>query len=286
LPIAISLPVREQKATAVMHEARDIEATPSPSTVTPVLVVAGVLIGLLLLLCGGATGYVALTYRPPPEVKRKASPEDSQNPMQERYDKMRQSFADDVPFTDDPAVVRKIAAAIVDIDLPAVFEPIEGLRYDVRRRAVFGKKTEDAAILKLGACNTATGRSPSPASLDDPMMMKYVLGIAETENGRTTTILKAAQSQKKGEYLQRDLTVLGQKAAFAFKHGKRTSDNKPVWKIWGSFTTANGAAALILLVPESEFDEEAIVRMIESIRPATDEKSGSSADTDKAANPE
>jgi hypothetical protein len=269
-----------------MHEAREIEATPSPSTVTPVLVVAGVLIGLLLLVCGGAAGYVALTDRPPSEVKTKARPEDSQNPMQDRFEKMQQSFADDIPFTDDPALVRKIAAAIVDIDLPAGFEPIEGLRYDVRRRAVFGKKTDDAALLKLGASNAEAGRTHSPASLDDPMMMKYVVGIAETENGRTITTLKATQSQKKGEYLQRDLTVLGQKAAFAFKHGKRTSDNKPVWKVWGSFTTANGAAALILLVPESEFDEEAIVRMIESIRPATDEKSGSSADTDKAAKPE
>ncbi len=96
-------------------------------------------------------------------------------------------------------------------------------------------------------------------------MARSVLRLAEEENGRTHTVLKVTRQQL--EHTHRDLIVLGRKSLFSFKHGKRASDSKPVWKVWGAFSTKFGAAALILLVPESEYDEAAVVHMIESIRP-------------------
>jgi len=266
-----------------MHEARDSELTPSSSTLKPVLAAVGALVGLMLLVCGGAAGYVALTS--PPRTDGPASAETTvlspEMTKEFQNQKRRMQQSKEVRFTADPTVIRKITAAIVDIDLPADFEPIEAQRNMTQRRVVFGKKSEDAALLKLAAFTPPPDDVAARAVSGDAFggYTAQIVEMAENENGRNFTTLK--KSREKIESAQRELTVLGQKAIFEFRHGIRDSDKKPVWKVWGAFHTATGAAALVYLVPESEYDEEAVVGMIESIRPAADDDS----DTDLEAGP-
>jgi len=260
-----------------MHEVRDPELSQSSSSVKPVLVAAGAVVGLLLLVCGGAAGYVALMV-PPRDEEPVANP-----PMaptaNEHFQMMQKRFATiEIPFTRDPAVVRKVAATIVDIDLPAEFEPIEAKRNTTKRWAVFGKKSENAAVLKLAGIYLEIA-DIIPGAPADNEMRRQVLEMAATDTGRNDTTLKRTREKMKSA--ERELTVLGRSAVFEFSQGKRDSDKKPVWRIAGAFRTDTGMAALVYLVPESEFDEEAVVRMIESLRPAPDED----ADADEPSAP-
>jgi hypothetical protein len=118
----------------------------------------------------------------------------------------------------------------------------------------------------MALTNWQTPNFEALASADDPQVREAIKAVEADYGSRSETTLKATRHEMK--ILQRELTVLGQQTVFRFIQGKRALDNKPVWKIWGGFGTTNGLALMILLVPESEFDEEAVVRMIEGIRQA------------------
>lgn len=64
----------------------------------------------------------------------------------------------------------------------------------------------------------------------------------------------------------KDLTVRGQKAEFEFIKGTTGGDGKMVRQVLGSFAFSKGVAMLMLIVPDKGYDEEAVVKMIESIR--------------------
>jgi hypothetical protein len=245
-----------------MHEEPESEFAASSGT-KPMLVVAGAVVGLMLLICGGAAGYVALAPQPPP-TPEPGRPEP--NPYFLESSK-KQDRA--IPFTEEFALVKKIATTIFKIDLPAGFEPIEALKDSTTARAVFGKQTENAALLKMAIVAFQTPGFQGPIASDDPLA-RSVLKIAENEIGRPDTIMRAVR--EKTEPKHRELTVLGQKAVLSIRQGKRASDSKPISKAWIAFLTKNGVAALIFVVPDAEFDEEAIVRMIESIRPPDDDE--------------
>ena len=251
-----------------MREERDLKFSPAPSSVKPILAAAGALVGLLLLVCGGAAGYVALTSPPRQEEQAPINHMDMPHEFEEYSLKMKKRHAQEIPATDDPGVVRKIAASIFDIDLPADFEPIEAQRHGSTRRAVFGKKNESSALLKLVGADSREGDKAVATSSDDASR-RQALQMAETDGGRFDTSLRS--TRQKMEPVQRELMVLGQKSVFEFRQGKQASGKKSVWHVSGAFRTATGLAVLIYMVPESDFDEEAVVRMIESIRAAPDE---------------
>ncbi len=146
---------------------------------------------------------------------------------------------------------------------------------------MYGKKTEPAALLKMAAADWQVVKIKE-ASLDNPLG-RHVLNLAETENGRTETTMKATRDPTPPR--RRELTVLGEPTVFAFRQGKRVADNQRVWKIWGSFGTEKSSVALILMIPEAEYDEDAVVRMIESIRAPDLSKRGSSNESPTGAAP-
>ena len=250
-----------------MHETPEAEFSPS-SPIKTTLIVVGALAGLMLLVCGGAAGYVALTA---PAGREEQAPEAADDPSlpADKMQKMKEQIeARRIRLTEDPALVRKIAARICEIDLPAGFEPIEAYDQGGVRVASFGNVSENGALLKLAQIDW-------PMSIEgitdlDNMMQAQVLSAAEKGDGRIDTTLKA--SRQKPESIQRELMVLGQKVEFVFRKGKRASGNQRVWKTRGAFAAKQGGVALVLMVPESEFDEESIVRMIESIHLAGDEE--------------
>jgi hypothetical protein len=235
----------------------------------------------MILVCGGVAGYVALT-APPPAAEETVNIEDRSRDMQGKYEEMAKLRGTEVPFTDDPDAVREIAATIFDIDLPADFEPIEAKRRVTSSWAVFGKKSESAALLKLAGVNL-NGSSLKitdiiPGGVADEKTRLKLVELAENDDGRNDTKLK--YSSLKTAPVKRQLTVMGRVGTFEIRQGKRNSDSKPVRKIAGAFRTATGMVALVYMAPEAEFDEEAVVRMIESIRPAPEDEAGRDEDPD------
>src|SRR5579872_6042758 len=81
------------------------------------LVIAGVVMGILLLACGGVVAYVVIVPARP-----------AIEPM-------------------SPAAIRAIARKIVNIDVPQDFEPMEAEESDKMTKAVFARKGELGAIL-------------------------------------------------------------------------------------------------------------------------------------------
>jgi len=251
-----------------MQAERDLENSPPSSSLKPILVVGGALAGLMLLVCGGVAGYVAM--KTPAPIKenvgaaadRRYEPEEAEKMMKKWYAKNQRTIA----LTEDPVIVTKIAATIFKIDLPADFSPREAEQQGSHARAVFSKQSDNSALLKMARAEWMMPDATALSAPDDPQA-RHALEIVESDSGgRSETTLRATRQEIKT--FQRELTVLGQQANFTFKQGKRALDNKPVWKIWGAFGTTNGAAAMIMLIPASEFDEQAVVRMIEGIHQA------------------
>lgn len=251
-----------------MHEESESELSASPSSVTPIVVVVGALVGLSLLVCGGAAGYVALTT--PSQTKRQAPDAPADEIPEFLQKKMKlQALANRIPLTEDATLVRKIAATILKIDFPAEFEPIEASQESAGSRAVFGNQTKNGALLKMALMRLEIPGTQPAIPLDEPTA-RQVLKFAENEAGRTDTTLRA--TRVKIEPRHRELTVFGKPVDFSFRQGKLAAGGQPVWKIWGAFGTMNKMTALIIVIPESEYDEEAIVRLIESIRPGDTDK--------------
>src|SRR5436305_1769749 len=107
-----------------MHEERDTEFVTSPSLIKTTLAVAGALAGLMLLVCGGAAGYVAL----------KSSPESEAN-LAESSRPDPAEVADDASRTDRPGTNShlRVQAREARRRQSARLENLGGLRHDEKR---------------------------------------------------------------------------------------------------------------------------------------------------------
>ncbi|MGE5195074.1 MAG: hypothetical protein ACM3U2_21480 [Deltaproteobacteria bacterium] len=240
-----------------MSEERIVGELPEPrmSSLKMALAATGVVIGLGLLVCGGVAGYVAWTTT------------DSSAPPEDR-----------VPPEQDPANIRDLARRIVAIDIPAGFEPINSEQSQIMNRVVFGRKGADGALLKLARIDLSqvpAGADPSQAA---PMMLEMLQIGSQSD---TTSIAPDAASPG----TTRELTVLGQPATFHFLDGTLPQNGTPVKKVSGAFRTRNAHIALIYMIPKAEYDDDAFLKMIESIRPPSgDSAPEEEASTGQAAN--
>jgi hypothetical protein len=78
----------------------------------------------------------------------------------------------------------------------------------------------------------------------------------------------------------REFTIGGEKVPFEFIKG--TSAQGPSRQVVGVFQGRNGVIMVMLIVPESDYDEAAVVRMLESIRLPDDEAEAESMDEPEA----
>jgi hypothetical protein len=206
------------------------------SSLKIVLGLAGFVVVAGLLLCGGVAAYVAWV--------------DTKTPVVENFAPVK-----------DTAGILQVAAKIVDIDIPAGFEPISNESQLELSRVTFGRATDDGALLKLGRLNLAD----KPPGSDPRHRLSMLPQMIEVGQPRiNTTFLPGSTSAE----TTRELTVLGRSVPFHFLRGTRTAGTAKVAKVQGAFLTKKGVIGVIFTIPETEYDEEAVVKMIESIRPA------------------
>jgi hypothetical protein len=215
------------------------------------LTVAGVVVGLAVLFCGGVAAYVAWT------------------------DKGESTEGVNGPAKKSPAAVQAIARKIVEIDIPTDFEPIDGDELPPGRKAVFGRKVADGALLKLRCIDL----SMAPPRSDPRSQKPRLLRIADMGDDRTNTAFAEGTETTEST---RELTVVGNPVVFRFLKGNLLASQKPVRKVVGAFTAGKSLVALIYTIPEEEYNEDAVVRLIASIRPPDGE---GAAETDDATRP-
>ncbi len=219
-----------------MSEERNLGELPEAhaSSFKIILGLTGLVVGLAVLVCGGVAGYVALTTAEPPLDPR-------------------------VELARNPEHVRELAQKIAIIDIPDGLKPIQGDDRGDMTRVTFGREPGDGALLKMSRSSLA-GRKPGESPRYRISMMLQMLEMGDDET--STTLQPGGNSPETTQ----ELPVLGKNFPFRFIQGKLGEREIPVRKVVGGFATKSEIVVLICTLPEAEFDEAAILKMIASIR--------------------
>lgn len=233
----------------------------SSSSLKMGLTVAGCAIGLVLLLCGGVVGYVAWKGAEQPQQQPTASADDSA-PMKPGM---------------GPAAAEALVRTIIQIDMPVQFEPIDADENPAGCRVTFGRKDAVGTLLKLVRYDLSKAPPEFELRSTAPMLMR----MAEMGDGRTSTsFIEETESSESA----RNLTVLGETVTFRFVKGKSRAGGQTLRKVTGTFIAGNGFVALVYTIPDENYDEEAVVRMLESIKAPEDESADKPARPPNAPN--
>jgi hypothetical protein len=197
--------------------------------------VTAIVVGLGLLVLGGVAAYVAWT--DPSGV----------------FAKLLAPSALDHPKIKTPEPI------ILSIDLPPGFERTVMDRTPPMLLVAFGRKSDAGAELILGRVELS--KVPAGSSLETQRIK--MLQNLEREIEDDMTFRRVADSIATA----RELTVLGQRSSIEIIHGTRGRGAKRYAKVAGVFSTEQARIAVVFIIPEEEYDEEAVVRMFESIRP-------------------
>ena len=201
------------------------------SSLKMALGVAGTLLGIAVVICGGVAGYVALTTTQPaidPNLARQ----------------------------EDPAQIRELAQEIALIDLPEGFKPIRSMR---NSQVWFGREPGDGALMKMGRTEFSDEQSANEVLARIP----FILQTLERGDENQSTVLNPEGISPE---TNRELMVLGMPFPFRFNRGSLGKGKVPVIKAVGGFLTRKEFVLLIVTLPAAEYDERAIVQIIESIR--------------------
>jgi hypothetical protein len=153
-----------------------------------------------------------------------------------------------------PAEVSEVAGQIVKIDIPAGFVGESGMTIDNKlmtmRFAIF-KQTQEKGMLMLGGFRVNFG---------DPAAQKGNFQSRKSQQsgmGEDLVVLKMES---------RDFTIRGQKVPFRFSEAEERNSKKKFRLVEGELDAPGGGAFIKLMLEEDAYDENAVVKMIESIQ--------------------
>ncbi|MFN0055074.1 MAG: hypothetical protein ACKV0T_23115 [Planctomycetales bacterium] len=202
---------------------------PGMSSTAKVLLILGGIGGLCLLVCCGVGGYFVYKGR---ELVANAT-------------------------TTDPEAIRTRAQQIAPgIQVLSDLEPMQALDLVVMKWVIYQRKPQQDGMLMLMEFDTSMFQQGDPEQ-----QRKQMLDAMRQQQAQSGQMDANLQIQ---ERTSRDLTVRGQTTKFEFNKG--TAGGKTVRQVIGSFPSPKGVAMLMLMLPDEGYEEEAVVRMIESIR--------------------
>ena len=214
--------------------------------------VAGVVLGLGVLVCGGVAGYVALTATFPPEVAPPAQP------------------------VDEARDVAQLLPTIMKIDIPADFEPVSSEFNPMMKNVAYRRKGVDGAILMLARADL----SQIPENTDFGEAQTRLLSILEMQDRRRLTAIKVSDDSQRST---REFFVLDRPTTFLFVDGRTPDKGTAVTKVSSVFRSRKAYLGFIYLTPTADYDEHVLRTMIDSIRPAMDDSLSGEGDAAKSA---
>ena len=154
--------------------------------------------------------------------------------------------------TQNPGEIAARTKTIVDIEIPATFKPT--IAMDVKIPFAFTMKmavynTAQQGMLILMSMDLPTGGPQQEAQMRQQMKQQG--------HGRQLTI-KSSETKK--------FMIRGKEVEFNFAKATEDSTNKPFRQVTSSFNGKIGMTMLIMQIPEDEYKEEEIIKMIESIK--------------------
>lgn len=158
--------------------------------------------------------------------------------------------------TNNPAEIDAMRDKIATIVLPAVYEPGAGVGFNV------------FDIVKMDM--VAYGRSKDPENGGIVLMQMSGSSITEKDDLRLE-FEKEAEKQGTNQDINvtsqetRTFTIDGEEVDFEFVTGTRPESDEVVHQVVGLFKGREGVAFLMIFETDNNWDEEEVVRMIESI---------------------
>ncbi|MGE5194357.1 MAG: hypothetical protein ACM3U2_17860 [Deltaproteobacteria bacterium] len=151
------------------------------------------------------------------------------------------------------------------IDLPPGFERVSNRGplpatevFSPMKRVTFRRKSDEGAELIMGRVDLSSiPADVSPEKLRGMMLLKL-----EMAGEFSRTFQRDADSV----HTIRELTVLGQRASVEITDGTLSPGAIRVAKVAGCFSAPKARFGVVYIIPEDEYDEEAVVRMFESIQ--------------------
>lgn len=149
----------------------------------------------------------------------------------------------------DPVAIRATLAEIADMDVPDQFKPTGGMRVNIgvsMKMAIFQGEGGGGSLIVMEM------NAPGGASEEQMRQQMQQQNAGQNKNLQI------------GETDVREFEIKGQTSTFQFAKATDEQGNN-YRQVSGTFPGKGGTALLVLQVPESAFDEEQVVKMIESI---------------------
>jgi hypothetical protein len=154
----------------------------------------------------------------------------------------------------EPADVRRVAAEIADVPLPAEFEPQGSIDMPV---SFFGAKMK--GVLYETKKKSAFVMAEFSAKLSE----------AERENFFETIRMRLHTADDKLDILETktvDFTMRGEPASFKFAKVQNVDTKQKFWRAAGTFEGKGGPAMVMMMVPLEDYNEAQLKQIFENTK--------------------
>jgi hypothetical protein len=167
-------------------------------------------------------------------------------------------------ITNNPAEIRKITDSMASIDIPEPWQPVMGMESKIAFAMVVYSpdQSPEARVLMLMQV-TASGANQQ--------QMQQQLRMQSSQQGMSQDITITSSET-------RTFTIDGQERDFLFAVGTNRNGDA-VHQVTGVFPGKNGTVMLMMVEKDDDWDEAAVVEMIESISTQTTGETAESIDT-------
>jgi len=158
--------------------------------------------------------------------------------------------------TMDPQEVMAITKEIVEIEIPDDFQPTMGMNVNV-----FGM-----AKVKMAQYDTKSGEGAL-------ILMSMEIAAAGGQAAQEAQMRQQLQQQRQGDpnlrikkSEPREFEIRGEKVDFNFAETENMDNGDPWRQVTGTFAGKDGTVMLMLKIDEEAYDEDVVIKMIESIK--------------------
>lgn len=163
-------------------------------------------------------------------------------------------FSRSVTLVEDPAEVNAIRDSIASIELPEGFKPMGGMQFNLGiqlKMATFTRESQHSP-------NTLILMQISGSGIENNDALREQFEQQLEKQGQTPDI--DAESRETHIF-----QIDGKDVPFEFAKGTREGSEEVIHQVSGMFDGRGGVAFLILMESEADWNEDEVIKMIESI---------------------
>lgn len=207
------------------------------STTAKVLLILGAIAGIGLLACCGGVAFVGW-----------------------KFQGIAKNFAENFT-TKNADEIRARTATIVHIDIPDAFQPIQAFDLIFMKQMIYGNQAKGSMVMIIEINQPMEHASDAAAAKQQRQeILRQMRQQQAQQSGQMNTELAEVSSET------REFEINGEKIPFEFIKGTAPNGGTPTRQVVGMFAGRQGMVMLMLMVPESDYDDETVLKMIESIR--------------------